>query len=117
MIRRGFVYLVANVFRDPKAYRLVLVMTSNARNQDPRSPTVVAIPLTTRLKGGIFRVRLRKGVGGIPETSEAACEQIVQVAKTSFVPDAHGRVRPVGRSVDEATLGAIVAAIVEVVSA
>jgi mRNA-degrading endonuclease toxin of MazEF toxin-antitoxin module len=75
VIRRGFVYRVARVFRDPKETRPVLVMSSDARNLDPRSATVADVPLTTNLKGGVFRVRLRRGTGGLPETSEAACEQ------------------------------------------
>lgn len=113
MIRRGFIYRVSRVFRDPKATRLVLVMTADARNLDARSPTVVAVPLTTSLKGGPFRVRLRRGTGGLPETSEAACEQIVQVPKANFVSD-DGQVRPVGGRVDDSLLAGVVAAVVEV---
>ena len=117
MIRRGFVYRVSRVFRDPKATRLVIVMTSDARNLDPRSPTVVAVPLTTSLKHGIFRVHLRRGVGGISAASEAACEQIVRVPKRNFFADSRGRVLPLGGRLDESTLDAIVAGIVNVVSA
>jgi mRNA-degrading endonuclease toxin of MazEF toxin-antitoxin module len=76
VIRRGFVYRVARLFRDPRDTRPVVVMTGDTRNLDPRSATVVGIPLTTSLKGGVFRVRLKKGTGGVPETSEADCEQI-----------------------------------------
>jgi mRNA-degrading endonuclease toxin of MazEF toxin-antitoxin module len=117
VIRRGFVYRVARVFRDPSETRPVLVMTSDARNLDPRSPTVVGIPLTTSLKGGAFRVRLRKGMGGIPETSEAACEQIVQVPKRNFVGDTRGVVRPLGAPVDSVVVDSVVAAVVNVISA
>jgi mRNA-degrading endonuclease toxin of MazEF toxin-antitoxin module len=117
VIRRGFVYRVARVFRDPSETRPVLVLTSDARNLDPRSPTVVGIPLTTSLKGGAFRVRLRKGMGGISETSEAACEQIVQVPKRNFVTDARGAVRPLGGPVESVVVDSVIAAVVNVISA
>jgi mRNA-degrading endonuclease toxin of MazEF toxin-antitoxin module len=116
MIRRGFVYRVASVFRDPKRSRPVLVMTSDARNLDPRSWTVVGVPLTTSLKGGLFRVRLAKGIGGVSETSEAACEQIVQVPKRSFMADSRGVVRPLGRRLDDELLEAVVSSVVSVIS-
>lgn len=117
MIRRGCIYWVQHVFRDPKARRLVLVMTGDARNLDPRSPTVVGIPITSSHRGGLFRVRLRKGEGGLPEASEAACEQIVQVAKRSFVTDARGVVRSLGSRLDDQVLDAVVTAVTNVVSA
>jgi mRNA-degrading endonuclease toxin of MazEF toxin-antitoxin module len=116
MIRRGFVYRVANVLRDPKRSRPVLVMTSDARNLDTRSSTVVGVPLTTSLKGGLFRVRIPKGSGGVSETSEAACEQIVQIPKRSFIADSHGLVRPLGRRLDDELLDAVVSAVVSVIS-
>lgn len=92
-------------------------MTGDARNLDPRSATVVGIPLTTSLKGGAFRVRLRKGAGGLPDTSEVACEQIVQVPKRNFVTDQQGAVRPMGGRLDETLLDEVVAAVVAVISA
>jgi mRNA-degrading endonuclease toxin of MazEF toxin-antitoxin module len=116
VIRRGFVYQVTRVFRDPKHSRPVLVMTADARNLDPRSPTIVGIPITTSLKGGIFRVRLERGAGGLPQASEAACEQIIQVPKENFLADRAGRVLPLGRRIDEAILRQVIAAIVNVVS-
>ena len=117
MIRRGFVYRVARVFRDPTVSRPLLVMTSDARNLDARSPTVVGIPLTTSLKGGMYRVRIRKGEGGVRQTSEAACEQIVQVPKRNFIADQNGIVRPLGRRLDEAILDSVIDAVVNVISA
>jgi len=116
MIRRGFVYEVAHVFRDPKRSRPVLVLTSDARNLDARSPTVVGVPLTTSLKGGVFRVRLRAGEGGVHATSEIAAEQIVQVPKQNFVPDGRGVIRPLGARLDDTRLDAVVAAVLAVVS-
>jgi mRNA-degrading endonuclease toxin of MazEF toxin-antitoxin module len=116
MIRRGFIYEVAAVFRDPKAIRPVLVMSGDARNLDPRSPTVVGVPITTRLRGGIFRVRLKKGMAGLRQTSEAACEQIVQVPKRNFVTDRAGIVRPLGPRLDNAQCDDVVASILNVVS-
>src|SRR5205814_2462610 len=110
MIRRGFIYRVNRVFRDPKHSRPVLVMTSDARNLDPRSPTIVGIPITTSVKGGMFRVRLARGAGGLSQTSEAACEQVVQVPKENFVSDRAGRVLPLGQRVDDSTLEAVIAA-------
>jgi mRNA-degrading endonuclease toxin of MazEF toxin-antitoxin module len=117
VIRRGFVYRVARVFRDPKETRPVVAMTGDARNVDPRSATVVGVPLTTSLKGGAFRVRLKKGTGGLRDTSEAACEQVVQVPKRNFVPDEHGVVRPLGGRLDEKLLDDVVVAVVAVISA
>jgi mRNA-degrading endonuclease toxin of MazEF toxin-antitoxin module len=116
MIRRGFIYRVARVFRDPSVSRPVLVMTSDARNLDPRSPTVVAVPLTTSLKGGAFRVLIKRGAGGLTVASEAACEQIVQVPKQNFLVDKSGTVRALGRRLDDALLDEVVAAVVSVVS-
>jgi mRNA-degrading endonuclease toxin of MazEF toxin-antitoxin module len=113
MIRRGFIYQVARVFRDP---RPVLVLTSDARNLDPRSPAVVGVPVTTSLNGGVFRVRIRKGTGGLSETSEAACEQIVQVPKENFIPDRQGRVLPLGARLDDVVIEDVVAAVVRVIS-
>jgi mRNA-degrading endonuclease toxin of MazEF toxin-antitoxin module len=117
MIRRGFIYRVARVFRDPKESRPVLVMTSDARNLDPRSSTIVGIPITTSLKGGAFRVMLRRGVGGLPQGSEVACEQIVQVPKRNFLSDQRGVVRPLGGRLEDALLEAVVNAVVSVISA
>jgi mRNA-degrading endonuclease toxin of MazEF toxin-antitoxin module len=116
MIRRGFIYRVSRIFRDPRHSRPVLVLTSDARNLDPRSPTVVGVPMTTSLKGGIFRVRIHKGIGGLQETSEVACEQIVQVPKENFIPDRHGRVLPIGQRLDDALLEDVLAAVVRVIS-
>jgi mRNA-degrading endonuclease toxin of MazEF toxin-antitoxin module len=116
MIRRGFIYRVARVFRDPSVSRPVLVMTSDARNLDPRSATVVGIPLTTSLKGGAFRVRLKKGLGGIPQVSEVACEQVVQVPKRNFLTDPRGVVRPLGGRLDEALLDSVINGVVNVIS-
>ncbi len=117
MIRRGFIYRAARVYRDPKAIRFVLVMTSDARNLDPRSPTVVGVPITTSLKGGVFRVRLKRGTGGLPEVSEVACEQIVQVPKRNFLADELGHLRSVGGRVDDALLDAVVSGVLRVISA
>ena len=93
------------------------MLTGDARNVDPRSATVVGVPLTTSLRGGAFRVRLKKGAGGVPDTSEAACEQIVQVPKRNFLADEHGVVRPLGGRLDERLLDDVVAAVVAVISA
>jgi mRNA-degrading endonuclease toxin of MazEF toxin-antitoxin module len=117
VIRRGFVYRVARVFRDPKETRPVLVMTGDGRNLDPRSATVVGIPLTTRLRGGAFRVRLKKGAGGVAQSSEVACEQIVQVPKRNFLADERGVVRPMGGHLGESLLDDVVVAVVAVISA
>jgi hypothetical protein len=61
-------------------------------------------------------VRLKKGTAGLPAPSEAACEQIVQVPRSSFVTDEHGTVRPLGGRLDDGLLDAVVAAVVNVVS-
>ena len=117
MIRRGFLYRVTRVYRDPKESRLVLVMTADARNLDARSATIVGVPVTSSLKGGVFRVRLRTGAGGVPAASELACEQIVQVPKANFVADVGGVVRPIGRRLDESILDEVIAAVVNVLGA
>jgi mRNA-degrading endonuclease toxin of MazEF toxin-antitoxin module len=69
------------------------------------------------LKGGAFRVLLRKGTGGLAHTSEAACEQIVQVPKRNFVADTPGIVRSLGRRLDDDLLDEVVGAVVNVISA
>lgn len=108
---------MARVFRDAKETRPVVVMTGDARNLDPRSATVVGVPLTTSLKGGAFRVRLKKGSGGLPHISEAACEQIVQVPKRNFLADERGAVRPMGTRLDDKLLDDVVASVLAVISA
>ncbi len=72
--------------------------------------------MTTSLKGGVFRVRIRKGIGGLQETSEAACEQIVQVPKENFFPDRQGRVLPMGHRLEDAILEDVVAAVLRMIS-
>jgi mRNA-degrading endonuclease toxin of MazEF toxin-antitoxin module len=77
----------------------------------------VGIPITTSLKGGAFRVMLRRGVGGLAQGSEVACEQIVQGPKRNFLSDQRGVVRPLGGRLEDALLEAVVNAVVSVISA
>jgi hypothetical protein len=72
--------------------------------------------MTTSLKGGIFRVRIHKGIGGLRKTSEVACEQFVQVPKENFVPDRQGRVLPMGYRLEDTILEEVVAAVIRVIS-
>jgi len=98
-------------------HSLAVFRQSRSRTPRHRSATIVGVPLTTSLKGEAFRVRLKKGTGGLRNTSEVACEQVVQVPKRNFVPDEHGVVRPLGGRVEEKLLDDVVVAVVAVISA
>jgi len=76
MIKRGHIYW-ASLPGDKR--RPVLVVSPDARN-DKASDIIVA-PISTVLRQGPWHVRLRKGEGGIPQTSIVKCEQITTLRK------------------------------------
>ena len=77
---------------------------------------VAAQSRDTRAELRVFRVRLKKRADSLPEASEVACEQIVQVPKRNFLVDEQGVVRPIGERLDDAILDSVIRAVVNVVS-
>jgi mRNA-degrading endonuclease toxin of MazEF toxin-antitoxin module len=111
MIRRGFVYEVEPRRGDPKARRFAVVLSTDARNQSPSIESVIAIPLTTRLRRLPWRVLLPKGTAGLPSQSEAACELIGQWSKVRFHPRRDGEPHPLGGPLSRERMAAILEAI------
>ena len=85
--RRGEIWFV-RMPSDPsdKNSRPVVVVSLDARNQHPRASTVLAVPLSTTLRGLDTQVRLEPGETGLAEASEAQAENITTVRKESLVP-------------------------------
>lgn len=85
MFRRGCVYWAA-LPGDKR--RPVLLLSPEARNE--RAHDVIVVPLSTVLREGPWHVRLRRGEGGIRETSIVKCEQITTLPKTLLTMEALG---------------------------
>src|SRR5262245_49708742 len=73
-LRRGYIYIARLDKRSP-----VLVISPNVRND--LASDVLVIPCSTRLSSAPTHVRLRRGEGGITETSVLKCEQITTLHK------------------------------------
>lgn len=99
--RRGRLYWVSLDKRRP-----ALVLSPDYRND--LASDVIVVPCSTRLKQAPTHVLLRRGQGGLPESTVLKCEQITTLRKT----DVHG---PLGgplppgllRAVERAVLRAI----------
>ncbi len=86
MIRRGHIHW-ASLPGDKR--RPVLVVSPDARNE--KASDILAAPISTVLREGPWHVRLRKGDGGIPETSIVKCEQLTTLRKELLSPEPLGR--------------------------
>ena len=99
--RRGRLYWVSLDKRRP-----ALVLSPDYRND--LASDVIVVPCSTRLRPAPTHVLLKRGQGGLPESTVLKCEQITTLPKT----DVHG---PLGgplppgllRAVERAVLRAI----------
>ncbi len=75
--------------------RPALVLSPDYRNQ--HAGDVIVIPCSTRLRPAPTHVMLRRGQGGLTESSVLKCEQITTLPKSDVQ-------RPLGRALPETVL-------------
>ena len=92
--RRGCLYWVRLDKRRP-----ALVLSPDYRNE--RASDLIVIPCSTRLRPAPTHVMLRRGQGGLSESSVLKCEQITTMGKA----DVHGPA--LGKPLPTAVLGAV----------
>jgi len=87
--------------------RPALVLSPDYRNQ--HASDVIVIPCSTRLRPAPTHVILRRGQGGLAESSVLKCEQITTLPKADIHEPALGRPLPATllRAVERAVLRAI----------
>ncbi len=100
--RRGHLYWVSLDKRRP-----ALVLSPDYRNQ--HASDVIIIPCSTRLRLAPTHVFLRRGQGGLAESSVLKCEQITTLPKADIRGQALGRPLPPAllHAVERAVLRAI----------
>jgi mRNA-degrading endonuclease toxin of MazEF toxin-antitoxin module len=76
-LRRGYLYRIRMPGEGKE--RPVLVLSQDRRNDLAYDVTVV--PCSTVLRLGPWHVPLRRGEGGLPQSSVAKCEQITTLPK------------------------------------
>lgn len=83
--RRGEIWF-CKLPSDPpdKQPRPVIVVSLDARNQNPRADTVLILPLSTTLKDSPTHVQLLPGETGLGEASHAQAENLTTVRKMSL---------------------------------
>jgi mRNA interferase MazF len=87
-IRRGRLYVVdfnPRIKTKPGKLRPAIVLQSDLVSQ-AGYPSSVVVPTTTQLveNAGLLRLRLKRGVGGIEQDSDALVGQLIAVANESF---------------------------------
>lgn len=82
-LRRGVLYFASLDKRRPS-----LVISHDIRNT--HASTVLVIPCTTTLRALSTHVRLRRGEGGVRETSVLQCELITTLPKHAVDPEPIG---------------------------
>jgi len=87
MPSRGEIWFV-QMHTDPpeKGRRPVVIVSLEARNQNPRAHTVLIVPLSTTPKRMPTQVELSPGETGLSEFSTAKAEEITSVPKTWLTP-------------------------------
>jgi mRNA-degrading endonuclease toxin of MazEF toxin-antitoxin module len=100
--QRGHLYWVSLDKRRP-----ALVLSPDYRNL--LASDVIVIPCSTRLRSAPTHVFLRRGQGGLPESTVLKCEQITTLPKTDVRGPALGGPLPTAvlRAVERAVLRAI----------
>ena len=100
--RRGHLYWVSLDKRRP-----ALVVSPDYRNQ--HAGDVIVIPCSTRLRPAPTHVLLKRGQGGLPESTVLKCEQITTLPKADVHEPALGSPLPPGilSAVERAVLRAI----------
>ena len=100
--RRGHLYWVNLDKRRP-----ALVLSPDYRNE--LAGDVIVVPSSTRLRPAPTHVLLRRGQGGLPESTVLECEQITTLAKS----DVHGP--PLGSPLPLGVLRAVVRAVLRAI--
>lgn len=100
--RRGRLYWASLDKRRP-----ALVLSPDYRNE--RARDVIVVPCSTRRRLAPTHVMLRRGQGGLAESSVLKCEQITTLAKA----DLHGP--PLGAPVPMAVLRAVERAVLRAI--
>lgn len=96
----GQVIQVAFPNRSPRGHeqeglRPALLVADPTQHQKLESPMLIVAPITTQKKrGGVLRVQLDAGDGGLSEDSTIMCEQVM-VVDVSRVRGAYGRLEGV----------------------
>lgn len=100
--RRGCLYWVSLDKRRP-----ALVLSPDYRNE--RASDVIIIPCSTRVRPAPTHVILKRGEGGLAESSVLKCEQITTLPKTDVHEPALGRPLPptLLQAIERAVLRAI----------
>lgn len=100
--RRGCLYWVSLDKRRP-----ALVLSPDYRNE--RASDVIIIPCSTRVRPAPTHVILKRGEGGLAESSVLKCEQITTLPRRDVHEPALGRPLPptLLRAVERAVLRAI----------
>jgi mRNA interferase MazF len=95
MPKRGDIWTVdlVGVGHEQQGSRPVLIISENEMN-DSGINLVVAIPITTALRGWATRVRIVSGEGGLTSNSEAMCEQILRLDIPLRLKERLGAVTP-----------------------
>jgi mRNA-degrading endonuclease toxin of MazEF toxin-antitoxin module len=99
--RRGRLYWVSLDKRRP-----ALVLSPDYRND--LASDVIVVPCSTRLRPAPTHVLLRRGQGGLPESTVLKCEQITTLPKR----DVHG---PLGGPLPAALLRAVERAVLRAI--
>jgi mRNA-degrading endonuclease toxin of MazEF toxin-antitoxin module len=100
--RRGCLYWVSLDKRRP-----ALVLSPDYRNEHAND--VIVVPCSTRLRPAPTHVMLRRGQGGLDQTSVLKCEQITTLAKA----DVHGP--PLGKPLPLAVLRVVELAVLRAI--
>jgi mRNA-degrading endonuclease toxin of MazEF toxin-antitoxin module len=100
--RRGHLYWVNLDKRRP-----ALVLSPDYRNE--HASDIIVVPCSTRLRPAPTHVMLRRGQGGLAESSVLKCEQITTLSKADVHERALGKPLPttILRAVERAVLRAI----------
>ena len=100
--RRGHLYWVKLDKRRP-----ALVLSPDYRNQ--YASDIIVVPCSTRLRPAPTHVMLRRGQGGLAESTVLKCEQVTTLAKVDVHAPALGSPLPptILRAVERAVLRAI----------
>jgi mRNA interferase MazF len=85
--RRGEIWF-CKLPSDPpeKKERPVVIVSLDARNQNPRADTVLIVPISTTMKDSPTHVQLLPGETGLSEAGHAQAENLTTVRKAILKP-------------------------------
>jgi len=106
--KRGEIWFVKFPSDPPeKNPRPVVIVSMDARNQHPRAETVLAVPLSMRLRESPTHIRLQPGETGLAEACDLQAETISTIRKQTLQPS-----RGALRRLSESTLREIARGVV-----